>query len=129
MRVKTFTGVNGPYLTVYTLLRVLGISVCFHNFHRGDEERDCHDHPFSFLSLILRGRYREHMYDGSAAERGALSLRYRPSSHRHRIELVKKPCWTLCVKRAAEREWGFWPDGVFVPWREYLLSKGLTPVD
>lgn len=129
MKVKTFTGVNGPYLTVYTLLRVLGVSVCVHHFHRGDEDRDCHDHPFSFLSLILRGRYREHLYDGTSVDRGVLSLRYRSSLHRHRIELLGKPCWTLCIKRASDREWGFWPDGVFVPWRTYLRSKGLTPVE
>ena len=129
MKVKTFTGVSGPYLTVYTLLRVAGISVCIHHFHRGDEDRDCHDHPFSFLSLVLRGRYREHFHDGSWADRGPCSLALRSSLHRHRIELLRRPCVTLCVKRAVDRDWGFWSDGTFVPWREYLRSKGLTPAE
>jgi hypothetical protein len=129
MERKTFTGVNGPYLTVYVILRIGVYSICLHHFHRGDEERDCHDHPFSFLSVVLRGRYREHLFDGGWVDRGFLSLRYRSALHRHRIELLKKPCWTLCIKRATGREWGFFPNGLFVPWRDYLRSTGLRPLE
>ena len=129
MKVKTFTGVNGAYLTVYVLLRLGRLSVCVHHFHRGDEDRDCHDHPFSFLSIVFRGQYREHFYNGAYMDRGVFSARFRSSLHRHRIELLRKPCWTLCIKAAANREWGFWPDDGFVPWREYLRSKGLTPIE
>lgn len=82
MRVKTFIGVSGPYLTVYTVLRIFRVTVCVHHSHRGDEDRDCHDHPFSFLSLVLHGRYREHLHDGTHLDRGVLSLRYRSSLHR-----------------------------------------------
>lgn len=129
MQTKTFVGNNGPYLTVYTLLRLGTVSICIHHFYRGDEERDCHDHPFSFLSVILRGRYREHRYDGTWTDRGVLSIVFRSALHRHRIELLRMPCWTLCVKRSVGREWGFWPDRGFVPWREYIRSKGLTPLE
>jgi hypothetical protein len=129
MESKTFSGINGPYLTVFVFLRLGRLSVCVHHFHRGDEERDCHDHPFSFLSLVLRGAYREHLFSGASIERGWLSLRWRSALHRHRIELIKAPLWTLCIKWAKGREWGFWPDGVFIPWRDYIRSKGLTPLD
>lgn len=30
VRSKTFTGLNGPYLTIYTLVRIGSLSVCVH---------------------------------------------------------------------------------------------------
>lgn len=125
---KTFHGNGGPYLTVYTLVRWRRLSLCLHLFHRGDEDPDCHDHPFDFWSLILLGGYREHMHDGHRVTRGPLSVCYRAAAHRHRVELLGKTCWTLILKRDVGREWGFWRDGVFVPWRQYIADKGLVPI-
>jgi hypothetical protein len=34
-----------------------------HHILRSDEDRDCHDHPWSFLSIILAGGYFEHRPD------------------------------------------------------------------
>lgn len=132
LKSKTFYGVNGRYLTVYTLLDFTihkRISICVHSFHRGDEDPDCHDHPFEFWSLMLRGGYREYAEDGSFIVRRPLSLAYRSATHRHRVQLISRRCWTFIVKRDASREWGFWPNGQFVPWRNYIKAKGLAPID
>lgn len=51
---------TGPYLTRWTILEISGWSLKLHMFHRGDEDRDLHDHPWTFWSLILRGGYWEH---------------------------------------------------------------------
>ena len=130
---KTFYGLRGRYLTVYTLikikLRVDEISLCLHNFHRGDEDPDSHDHPFAFYSFVLAGGYREFSYDGTVTIRKPLSLAYRSATHRHRVEPLAKRCWTICVKRKVDRMWGFWQNGNFVPWEDYIRSKGLEPVD
>jgi hypothetical protein len=128
---KTFHGVNGPYLTVYTLLDWKGArrtSLCVHQFHRGDEDPDCHDHPFNFWSLVLLGGYREFAQNGTFIVRWPLSLVYRPATHRHRVQLLRGYCWTLILKRDAAREWGFWTPTGFVHWRDYIASKGLTPL-
>lgn len=131
LKSKTFYGVNGRYLTVYTLADFTirkRISICLHNFHRGDEDPDCHDHPFEFWSFVLWGGYREFAEDGTFIVRSPLSLAYRSSTHRHRVQLMARRCWTFIVKRDALREWGFWQNGQFVPWRDYIKSKGLTPI-
>lgn len=127
--VATFHGVTGPYLTVYSLFHTKKFSVCVHKFHRGDEDLDCHDHPFDFWSLVLSGGYKEFAQDLSFVVRRFGSFCYRTSAHRHRVELLTKSCWTLVVKRYVNREWGFWRGEVFVPWRQYILEKGLEPIE
>jgi hypothetical protein len=130
---KTFYGLLGRYLTVYTLLKVKSsssdLSFCIHNFHRGDEDPAPHDHPFSFYSLVLIGGYKEFNEEGEFLIRKPLSFAYRSATHRHRVEPLTKHCWTICVKAKANREWGFWQDGHFIPWKEYLRAKGLEPID
>lgn len=129
---KTFYGVSGRYLTVYTLIDVRWkkrVTICLHQFHRGDEDPDCHDHPFHFFSFVLSGGYREFTPDGKALRRGIWSLAYRPATFRHRVELLKAKCWTFIIKIDAGREWGFWQGEKFIPWKEYLKAKGLEPIE
>lgn len=125
---KTFFGVGGPYLTVYTIFEFGRLALCVHDFHRGDEDPDCHDHPFAFVSFLLRGSYRELLADGSSIVRRRFSVAYRSATHKHRLELLSEPCSTLCLKIGANREWGFWKTGSFVPWRRYIEDKGLEPI-
>jgi len=130
---KTFHGLQGRYLTVYTLLKIKfgssEVSICIHNFHRGDEDPDPHDHPFSFYSAVLIGGYREFTEDGTSIVRKPLSVAYRSATHRHRVEPLTKHCWTICMKTKVDREWGFWKQGIFVPWEDYIRAKGLKPID
>lgn len=129
IKTKTFCGLNGPYLTVHTLLNLFflkrPVSICLHNFHRGDEDPDPHDHPFSFISFLLIGSYREYAEDNTYILRKRFSIAYRPATHRHRVQPTTDRCWTLCIKRKALREWGFWHHGTFIFWKDYLRSKGI----
>lgn len=50
---------ESKYMTRFTFFEIGGWSLKLHRFHRGDEDRDLHDHPWSFWSLILRGGYWE----------------------------------------------------------------------
>ena len=132
-KAKTFYGLQGRYLTVYTLAKLQGgkseVSVCIHNFHRGDEDPDPHDHPFSFWSCVLVGGYREFSEDGRSIMRKPLSITYRPATHRHRVEPLATRCWTICIKTKVDRIWGFWRNGNFIPWKDYIREKGLEPID
>jgi hypothetical protein len=40
---------------------------------------------------------------------------------------MSRRCLTLCIKKEAHREWGFWVGGRWVPWRAYVAAKGLEP--
>ena len=120
-----------------------------HVFHASDAGRKLHDHPWSFISLILRGGYTEVMpvlsirrmiLDNGAmsgwsatesaherARRHPGALLFRPANWAHRVELAsgKKSVsilWTF--PKRTDREWGFFaPDG-WVNWRMYHDRKG-----
>lgn len=55
----------GPLMIRYKLLHTPWFGLYFHRIMRSDMGRHFHDHPWSFLSLILRGGYTEHTPRGS----------------------------------------------------------------
>jgi len=131
---KTFYGDSGPYLTIRRFVRVVinrvRWDISIHQFHRGDEDPDCHCHPFHFWSFVLYGGYREYFEDGTFIDRKAFSkIVYREATFRHRVELLGQSCWTICLKKDASRDWGFYPGGVFVHWKEYISNKSRDILD
>lgn len=122
------------YLQRFILLRCPLGAVYLHRFFRGDEDKCLHDHPWNFLSLILKGGYWEETPDTEGAE-GATrrrwikpgALRYCPAAHRHRVILDENRTgnvWTLILTSTKVRSWGFWTDKgrAFVGWREFIAG-------
>lgn len=122
---------ENPYLLRWYLIpRNRWLNIYLHKFLRDDDDRALHDHPWWFLSLMLRGRYREWV-DRQPGEwryfdRSAPSIAFRRASHRHRVELDRigdggpVPCWTLVITGPKTREWGFWCPQGFVPWHKFV---------
>ena len=50
---------NAPLLIRWKLLNTPWFRLCLHIFHRSDEDRELHDHPWAFFSLILWNGYVE----------------------------------------------------------------------
>jgi hypothetical protein len=48
-----------PLMTRWRILTTPWFAIKLHHFHRSDEDRELHDHPWLFVSLILRGGYNE----------------------------------------------------------------------
>lgn len=114
---------DSPYLTRWTLLDTRWGRVYLHVFHRSDAD-ELHDHPWSFVSLILWRGYVEETPRGRF-RRWPGSLAYRPASWRHRVDLIGgKPAVTLVVTGAPVRQWGFWTARGWQHWREYFAEKG-----
>ncbi len=102
----------------------LPFAVFIHYFHRGDEDRDQHNHPWdASVALVLAGGYRE--------ERGNETHVYKPGSVNvikgddfHRVDLLdpKKGSWSLFIAGRNVQSWGFKlrDTGEFVPWQRYL---------
>lgn len=119
------------YLRRWYLLQMPWFGIYLHKIAQPDKDPDMHDHPWSFVSLVLLGGYEEQLSVGPAAvrlwvprKRGWLSLAFRRATDVHRIrELWRVPTWTLVLVGRRVREWGFQTDRGFVPWRDYLLNK------
>jgi hypothetical protein len=121
-----------PYLWRLTIVKCRSFSVMLHHFLSSDD--DClHDHPWPFVSIILRGGYWEFSHrfeqDGrlcSDAGRwyGPGSVLARRANWAHRIEIDhERPCWTLVITGARWREWGFFTKFGWIHWRRYSHAR------
>ena len=91
----------------------------------GPDARDVlHDHPFGFVSLVLRGGYVEQRLDPRtmmvAEHRVTWWNRMRPWDAHCIVRLLRAPTWTLLWIGRTRRTWGFlepslWPSMNHVP--------------
>lgn len=109
---------QGTLLVRYFLLHTKPFSVFLHHLMRSDEDRALHDHPWSFITILLSGGYWEHTTTERIWRR-RFSVLYRPAEWQHRLEL-ERPVWTLVIKFRSRREWGFIMPTGWQRWNEYL---------
>jgi hypothetical protein len=108
------------YLWRWTIFKWSGhFSIYLHHFVGDDWSFDLHDHPKRFISIGLRGWYEEETPSGFKIY-SAPWIRTFPAEHIHRISVPSKSCWTLVIVLKPKREWGFWHEGKFMPWRRYV---------
>lgn len=137
---KTFYGSDGSeYLTRYVLLDALGAGggwkLLLHHFHRDDEDRELHNHPWRVgVSLMLVGGYCEERREGDDTvfhdvHPGDLNVIW-PDTF-HRVTLLGEDGWSVILVGPKVQEWGFWDraTGVFRPWRDFIRAKGLDIVE
>ncbi len=98
-------------------------NVYLHGYHRGDAD-DPHDHPWPNASLVVRGWYRENVYDAQAnlvrcETRRPGDIVLRSAGSIHAILETSPDCLSLFATLRKEREWGFWRDGQFIHWRDF----------
>lgn len=138
---RTITTGGSPYLTRWYLWPEgprdaedegsdLPFAMFIHRFHRGDADREQHNHPWDLsVAIVLAGGYRE--------ERGDEVKIFTPGTINvikaddfHRVDLLNPEMgsWSLFVAGRKAGGWGFRDKatGAFIPQREYLASKGLT---
>jgi hypothetical protein len=102
------------YMTRIILWRFRsGAKVMINVFHRSDEDRDLHDHPWHFRTFILWNGYFEHHVGGVRSALPLMTL-VRPAQWRHRVELRKhsddgseRMAVTLVFTGPKVREWGY----------------------
>jgi hypothetical protein len=103
-------------------------SLRIHHWFSSDDNRAFHDHPNSFLTVVLSGSYtdvnphgREEMCRGK--------IKYRPALHKHTVEVSKGGCWTFVIFGRKVRSWGFWVRNgeKFMRSNKYFLERGHHP--
>lgn len=142
-----------PYLIRYFLYKPKTKGkgrIYLHHIMRSDYDRALHDHPWAFMSVILKGGYREHTswtdlqlrpvsgkwkptyFNPSSDEAfhcdfSAPAVLKRQAQWRHRLDLRdNKPVWSLVFTGPKSNEWGFWATlQDFCPWRKYDGRTGI----
>lgn len=151
---RTITGDDGkPYLTRWYVWprgpRTAGddyatpkapFAVFIHYFHRSDDDRDLHSHPWDrSIAIILSGGYVEerdsevYSVNGRVTHVERVRRTYRAgdvnvitSDDYHRVDLLypDRGSWSLFIAGRNVGGWGFRDSvtGRHVPWREYTKT-------
>src|SRR5205085_165249 len=120
------------YMERFVLFETRWLSARLHNIASADFDRDMHDHPWNFASVVLQGGYTEErpprnespQWNGyvevrSSSRRAAGSVAFRRALDRHLISAVDANTWTLFVYGRKLHWWGFYTRHGKLHWREY----------
>lgn len=105
---------DGIYLTRWRIVQTPWFGLMLHRMDGPDSRNTLHDHPWGFLSLILKGGYIERrlnpltMSDVRERHRIRWVNRVRASDAHAIVELLRVPTWTLLVTGPRKRTWGYW---------------------
>ncbi len=101
------------YLTRWRLIGTPWCSLYLHKIATPDSRPTLHDHPWSFISLILTGGYDEIRLDPidltpRRRRRRWLNVMRRDDAHYIARLHNNRPCWTLLLVGRRRRTWGYW---------------------
>lgn len=128
-------GDNMPYLVRYSLFSCRFFAIKVHHILISDD--DCmHNHPWGFISLILKGAYLEHqiierpdaiyphrkIHFKIAKYYKAGSILIRKPNSIHRL-ILTKPVWTFVITFKKVQDWGFFTPRGFIDWRDYQQNR------
>jgi hypothetical protein len=92
--------------TRYTLLKTRWFNVYLHELDAQEWHPQCHDHPWSFLTLLLWNGYFEQVGD-KFYRRRAGSILYRPANFSHNVTTPYGKSWSIVITSRKTRDWGF----------------------
>lgn len=98
--------------------------VRLHRFFPNTSDRDTHDHPWSFLTIVVQGGYTDVTLDGKVDKMRPGSIRWRSADHAHKTFAGPKGCTTIVIGPHASRTWGFFVDGKWMQWKVYMARFG-----
>lgn len=143
-----------PYLIRYRLFRCRWFGIYLHHILRSDTDREPHDHPWHFTTIILWGGYHEYtlccpvrvdmngwlpnefqdkpqLDEGKMTWRGVGSIIRHRAWDLHRLEMpYGKSAWTLFITGHKFRAfgqpdtWGFQTAEGWIGHKEYHKMKG-----
>lgn len=122
-----WTEVDSEYIRRLHVLKTPWFAVCLHWILKPDPEPHLHDHPVTFLSIVLRGGYEERRKRGVAPwayeyHKWWNFIRATPQD-RHTISHVRPGTLTLCFMGPKVREWGFHAPERWIYWKEYYETQ------
>jgi hypothetical protein len=123
------------YLRRWRLIQMPLFGLYIHHIFLPDKDRDPHDHPWPFVTMILRGGYDERVYENPDRALTHLKIWDQFSVHRfrtswaHQILTIRPNTFTLVLTGRRRRVWGFWTDEGWVRWQDYNALKRLQNED
>jgi hypothetical protein len=120
---------TGPAVPVYLrrliVFRCPWFSVFVHRIKCPDPDRHMHDHPWNFISFVLRGWYQEiRPIEGEEGIwlKDRRWFNFCRAEGAHRIIYVSPTCTTLVIHGRKTRKWGFHTENGWVNWETYIYG-------
>jgi len=122
------------YLRRFIVAKTPWVGLYVHWIFTKDEDRDPHNHPFNFWSLVLKGGYEERRYwlhgEGLLKARGSttrirkrFSLARTTRTYFHRIVALHGSPTVTVILTGKRSQWGFLTEHGYVPQEEYVREK------
>jgi hypothetical protein len=146
---KDDLGNDRIYLKRWYLLRIPWFfSIRIHHILQPDIDRDPHDHPWPFISILLKGGYTEKWdtkeryihfnrpgdrFSGTTIWSGKYKkvkhINFHTTKHVHQILHFSRPngVWSLFLTGREGRVWGFQTRDGWIPWKEYMETHHAGP--
>lgn len=98
----------------YRLIQTPWFAVYIHHICKSDMEKDAHDHPWNFSSILLEGAYQEKSWCAPNFDDEATYNTYysgdvvkHKATDAHKLTLISDSVWTLVFTSGRERIWGY----------------------
>lgn len=114
-----------PYVIRWMIETPLG-SLRAHHWLGPDDDRAFHDHPWWFVTFVVKGGYTDKTPHWVEHLRAPV-IRRREAHHQHTVVPDEGGAWTVMVTGPKTRLWGFWQNGKFVKANKWFLTRGHHP--
>ncbi len=116
------------YLTRWRLVQTPWFGIYLHRMDGPDSRPTLHDHPWPFVSFVLRGGYDEVQKYTLPTGRAVNRVNVKRATDLHYIwRLHRDPTWTLMLVGRRRRDWGYVDrDGT---WTRYDLHPHAVEFD
>lgn len=98
----------GERFTRYVVFKSRLLNVYLHQLSCPNPHPHCHDHPWSFVTVLLKGGYLELIGTSDFVRRPGQVL-YRRAEHLHSVTTPYGTSWSLVFTGPRGRDWGFKP--------------------
>lgn len=95
----------GEKFTRYLVLQSRWFNVFIHQMSAPIAPPKCHDHPWSFVSFVIRGGYWESTDGVNFEFRAPGTILYRKAEHAHTVKNAPGLAWTVVITGPARRKW------------------------
>ena len=124
-KVKEIRSKSGElHFVRWNIFSIGNFSVNIHAIYKADEDKHLHNHPWNFVSIVLKGWYSEKLEGDKTNIRYPRNIVKRKKDAFHKIDsLHSKVIYTLNCMWGKRDDWGYMVNGKFVQHEKYRMLK------
>lgn len=116
------------YMRRWWIVRTRFFEARIHYTSSADVGEHVHDHPFDFITIVMKGTYDEYLASAELVRHRRGVPFFRQAEVAHAIDKISQGgVWSLVLTGPRRREWGFYVDGNWVHEETYRTTQDRTP--